>query len=157
MTLQWRTLAFSELTGAQVYALLRLRQQVFVVEQNCAYLDLDNLDQQAIHMLCLHNGALMAYQRCLAPGVSYPESSLGRIVVCPTRRGQHLGRNLVLRGIAHNLAQWPDSGIRINAQAYLEEFYTALGFVAEGSAYLEDNILHRQMRYRQSIVPAAAT
>lgn len=157
MTLQWRTLAFSELAGEEVYALLRLRQQVFVVEQNCVYLDLDNLDQQATHMLCMRNQHLLAYQRCLAPGLSYPESSLGRIVVCPTLRGQHLGRELVLRGIEHNLSRWPGSGIRINAQAHLQVFYTSVGFCAEGSEYLEDNILHRQMCYQVPKMPSDAT
>jgi len=131
-----------------MYAVLRLRQQVFVVEQNCAYLDLDNLDQQATHMLCMLDGELLAYQRLLAPGLSYPESSLGRIVVCPAARGQRLGRELVRRGIEHNLLRWPGSGIRINAQAHLQDFYATEGFIAEGNEYLEDNILHRQMHYK---------
>jgi ElaA protein len=150
MTLEWQTLAFTELTGEGMYAALRLRQQVFVVEQNCAYLDLDNLDQHATHMLCMRDGELLAYQRCLAPGLSYPESSLGRIVVSPALRGKQLGRELVQRGIKYNLLHWPGSGIRINAQAHLQYFYTSLGFTAEGSEYLEDHILHRQMRYRSS-------
>jgi ElaA protein len=148
MTLEWKILAFTDLTGEGMYAVLRLRQEVFVVEQSCAYLDLDNLDHHATHMLCLRNQELVAYQRCLAPGLSYPESSLGRIVVCPALRGQQLGRELVRRGIAHNLLQWPGSGIRINAQAHLQDFYSTLGFVGEGNEYFEDNILHRQMRYR---------
>src|SRR5262245_14691867 len=107
MTLKWQTLAFSQLTLESMYAVLRLRQQVFIVEQGCAYLDLDNLDQQAIHMLCTGDGKLLAYQRCLAPGLSFAESSLGRIVVCPSQRGQQLGRELVQRGITHNLSRWP--------------------------------------------------
>jgi ElaA protein len=148
MTLQWQTLAFTELTREEMYAVLRLRQEVFVVEQRCAYLDLDDLDQQATHMLCMQDRELLAYQRCLAPGLSYPESSLGRIVVCPARRGLNLGRELVQRGIEHNLSQWPRHDIRINAQAQLQDFYTSLGFTAEGGEYLEDNILHRQMRYQ---------
>jgi ElaA protein len=148
MTLQWQTLSFTELTGTGLYAVLRLRQEVFVVEQNCAYLDLDNLDQHATHMLGMRDGELLAYQRCLPPGLSYPESSLGRIVVCPVVRGQQLGSVLVRRGIEHNLLRWPGSGIRISAQAHLQNFYATLGFVAEGNEYLEDNILHRQMRYQ---------
>ena len=88
MTLMWRTMTFSALSGEALYALLRLRQQVFVVEQHCAYLDLDNLDQNAIHMLGTHDGDLLAYQRCLAPGLCYAESSLGRIVIHPLLRGQ---------------------------------------------------------------------
>lgn len=148
MTLEWQTLAFTELSGEDLYAAMRLRQQIFVVEQNCAYLDLDNLDQHATHMLGKGDGDLLAYQRCLAPGLSYPESSLGRIVVSPALRGQQIGKLLVQRGIQYNLLQWPGSGIRINAQAHLQDFYAGLGFVAEGSEYLEDNIPHRQMRYQ---------
>lgn len=147
--MQWNTLPFTALTTPWLYTVLRLRQQVFVVEQYCSYLDLDNLDQSAMHMLCREGTALLAYQRCLPPGLSYPESALGRIVVCPTKRGQQLGRELVQRGIEHNLCQWPQHDIRISAQAHLKSFYASLGFIAEGSEYLEDNILHRQMRYQQ--------
>ena len=157
MTLEWQVLSFTELAGERMYAVLRLRQQVFVVEQNCAYLDLDGLDQQATHMLCLLDGGLLAYQRCLAPGLSYPESSLGRIVVRAAARGQQLGKELVRRGMEHNLLRWPGSGIRINAQAHLQDFYAALGFVAEGNEYLEDNILHRQMRYQLPKIRSTST
>ena len=157
MTLEWQILSFTELTGERMYAVLRLRQQVFVVEQNCAYQDLDNLDQQATHMLCLREGGLLAYQRCLEPGLSYPESALGRIVVCPAVRGQQLGKELVRRGIAHNLLRWPGSDICINAQAHLQNFYAELGFVAEGNEYLEDNILHRKMRYQRPKIRSDST
>jgi ElaA protein len=146
--MQWETLPFNGLSLTWLYAVLRLRQHVFVVEQRCAYQDIDDLDQQATHMLCMRDSTLLAYQRCLPPGLSHAESSLGRIVVCEAMRGQQLGRDLVQRGIAHNLAQWPASDIRISAQAHLQPFYASLGFVAEGDEYLEDDILHRQMRYR---------
>lgn len=148
MTLVWQTVGFAELSAEEVYAMLRLRQQVFVVEQRCAYLDLDNLDQQAVHMFCRRDGEFVAYQRCLAPGLSFSESSLGRIVVSPEMRQRQLGRELVRRGIAYNLARWPGSGIRINAQAHLQDYYGGLGFVAEGEEFLEDGIPHREMRYQ---------
>ena len=147
MNYQWHTKTFSELTLAELYALLRLRQEVFVVEQDCIYQDLDGMDQQASHILCRRDDQLIAYQRCLAPGLSYPESSLGRIVVCASARGLQLGRELVKRGISHNLDNWPQVGIRINAQAYLQDFYSELGFVASGETYDEDGIVHRQMLY----------
>jgi len=147
MNYQWHTKTFSELTLAELYALLRLRQEVFVVEQDCIYQDLDGMDQQASHILCRRDDQLIAYQRCLAPGLSYPESSLGRIVVCASARGLQLGRELVKRGISHNLDNWPQIGIRINAQAYLQDFYSELGFVASGELYDEDGIMHRQMLY----------
>ena len=145
MNLHWQTLEFKELGAERLYRVLRLRQEVFVVEQQCAYLDIDNLDQRAGHMLCMHDREIVAYLRCLAPELSYPESSLGRIMVTPALRGQQLGGELVQRGIAHNLQQWPASDIRINAQSHLQGFYAELGFVAEGGEYLEDNIPHLEM------------
>lgn len=147
MELHWHTLAFTQLSGDELYAVLRLRQRVFVVEQRSIYLDLDDKDQQAVHMLCHRGDTLVAYQRCLPPGVSYPESSIGRIVVDPALRGHQLGRELVRRGVEHNLRNWPHSGICISAQAHLQDFYRSLGFAAEGREYLEDDIPHRKMRF----------
>ncbi len=151
MTVQWQTLSFTELSLEKLYAVMRLRQEVFVVEQQCVFLDLDNLDQQAVHMFCTAGEEVLAYQRCIAPGPSSPESLLGRIVVSPVRRNQQLGRELVQRGIEHNLLRWPGSDIRISAQARLQSFYASLGFAGEGSEYIEDNIPHKQMRYRSTI------
>ena len=150
MTYQWQTCDFAGLSNGQLYAALRLRQQVFVLEQDCLYLDLDNLDQDAIHMLCWQNGLLLAYQRCLAPGANFQESALGRIIVSESARGKDLGREIVRRGIRHNLERWPGHNIRINAQAYLQVFYTALGFIAEGDVHVEDDIPHIEMVYRRS-------
>jgi ElaA protein len=109
---------------------------VFVVEQNCPYPDLDGLDLHGWHMRCLQGGTVLAYQRCLPPGVAYPESSLGR--------------ELVQRGIDFNRQRWPEADIYIGAQAYLLAFYSSLGFVSEGEPYLEDGILHIHMRLRFS-------
>lgn len=150
MTYQWQTSDFGGLNTLELYAALRLRQQVFVLEQNCAYLDLDNLDQDAVHMMCWREGDLLAYQRCLAPGANFIESALGRIVVSAPARGQDLGRELVRRGIRHNLGRWPNNDIRINAQAYLQAFYAELGFVADGDVFDEDDIPHIQMVYPRS-------
>lgn len=147
MAYQWQTSAFSELDTLQLYAALRLRQEVFVVEQECVYLDLDNLDQQAIHMLCWQNGELAAYQRCLAPGIGFDESALGRIAVSPGARGHQLGREMVQRGINHNLQRWPQHNIRINAQAHLQVFYGSLGFAAVGDVFDEDGIAHIHMTF----------
>lgn len=147
MDYQWRTARFDELSGPELYAILRLRQAVFVVEQRCVYLDLDDLDQAAIHLLCRDGDRLLGYLRCLPPGLHYAESSLGRIVVDPAARGRHLGRELVLRGMGYNLEHWPGSDILINAQAYLRGYYSGFGFAAEGDEYDEDGILHVKMRY----------
>ncbi|WP_116367962.1 GNAT family N-acetyltransferase [Parahaliea mediterranea] len=146
--LRWEIKRFEALSLKELYAALQLRQAVFVVEQDCPYQDLDGLDQDALHLLCWRGDALLATLRCLPPGLSYAQSSLGRIVVSPEARGLKLGRELVQRGIDFNLAQWPSSGIRIGAQAYLLDFYTSLGFVSEGDEYLEDGILHVHMQYR---------
>jgi ElaA protein len=148
---EWQTSAFTDLSPACLYAALRLRQAVFVVEQQCVYPDLDNLDQQAIHMLCWSKNELLAYQRCLAPGSHFPESAIGRVVVSSCARGGQLGRELVQRGIDHNLARWPGRGIRIHAQAYLRAFYCSLGFVEEGEPFDEDGIPHIGMRYAESV------
>jgi ElaA protein len=145
--LRWQTSAFDELSLAALYATLQLRQAVFVVEQDCPYQDLDGLDQGAFHMLCWRGEALVATQRCLPPGLCYPQSAIGRIVVAPQARGLQLGRELVQRGIDFNLAQWPGSGIQIGAQAHLERFYASLGFARAGEAYLEDGIPHIHMLY----------
>ena len=148
MSLQWKTFGFEHLGTDDLYDILSLRQQVFVVEQQSIYLDTDSKDQQSVHMLCRDGDKLAAYQRCLPPGVSYPESSIGRIVVAPAWRGGQLGRELVRRGIEYNLEAWPGLDICINAQAYLQDFYVSLGFAVEGEEYDEDGIPHRKMRYR---------
>tara|TARA_R110002049_G_scaffold80302_5_gene204286 strand:- start:438 stop:902 length:465 start_codon:yes stop_codon:yes gene_type:complete len=147
MALQWSTPGFEELSLNVLYAVLRLRQQVFVIEQQCIYPDLDNKDQIARHMLCFDNTELIAYQRCLPPGASYPESALGRVIVARAHRGHALGRELVMRGIAFNRQHWPHAEICISAQAHLQTFYSSMGFVAEGEEYLEDDMPHRKMRY----------
>jgi len=148
MNAQWHTLTFPELDPEQLYAILRLRQEVFVVEQECIYLDIDNRDQQAVHILCMEKERLLAYLRCFAPEEAGADSVLGRLVVDPAHRGRKLGREMVRRGIEHNTRRWPGCDIRISAQAHLQALYSSLGFIAEGEEYLEDGIPHVRMRYR---------
>lgn len=149
MALHWKTVAFEQLGLDELYALLRLRQEVFVVEQTCVYQDLDGKDPAGLHMLAYDTEDLVGYLRCLPPGTSYADaSSIGRIVVAHQRRGTGLGRELVRRGIGHNRANWPGVAIRISAQAHLRRFYASMGFEAEGDEYLEDGIPHVAMRLR---------
>ena len=107
--------------------------------------ELDDLDQVAEHLMCWRGSTLLAYLRILRPGVSYPESSLGRIVVAPQGRGLKLGRELVQRGIDYNSQRWPGDAIQIGAQVYLESFYHSLGFTTVGAPYIEDGIPHIHM------------
>ncbi len=141
----WSIQTFAELDTDTLYAILALRQAIFVVEQNCPYQDLDGLDRDAFHMVCRQGGELLAYQRCLPPGTSYGESSIGHIVVAAAARGRQLGRELVQRGIDFNRARWPAADIRIGAQAHLADFYGSLGFRVEGDEYIEDGIPHVHM------------
>lgn len=142
---RWQVAAFDKIDNRDLYTFLRLRQEVFVVEQDCIFQDLDGLDQEAIHVMCWRDSDLLGYQRCLKPGVVYPESSIGRIVTAPEARGINLGRELVQRGIELNMHQWPDSNIRIGAQARLETFYQEFGFIRDGEDYMEDGIAHIHM------------
>ena len=143
--LRWQSLKFSDLDKSQMYSILELRQKVFVVEQNCAYQDLDGLDQVASHVTCIQNNKIIAYARGLPPAKGSIYSTLGRILVAAEKRGAGLGRELIKRSIENNLLEWPNRMIRISAQSYLIDFYKDLGFEVKGSEYLEDGIPHTQM------------
>lgn len=148
VTQRWQTATFDQLCSRELYEILRLRQEVFAVEQTSIYVDPDGLDLEAIHISLWDDNTLLAYQRCLPPGLQEKESTLGRILVAETARGKDLGRDLVRRGIAHNLERWPGIDIRIHAQAYLEKFYNELGFATEGGVYDLDSIPHLDMVFR---------
>ena len=135
---------FHELTVDELYAILRLRQEVFVVEQTCAYLDCDDHDQRAIHLFTFAP-ALIAYARVLPPGEKFAEASLGRVISAKGARGTGAGRAIVLRAIEAIERRFGKVPIRISAQSYLARFYSELGFAREGAEYLEDNIPHIEM------------
>ena len=145
----WQWQSFAQLSGAALYAVLAARQQVFVLEQKCLYLDIDGLDPGAHHLLGWRNvngkRCLAAYLRCLAPGAKYTEISLGRVLTTLCNRGDGIGRELMGQGIAHAQQQHPGHRIRISAQAYLERFYTGFGFETVSAPYDEDGILHIDM------------
>jgi ElaA protein len=137
----WRDAVFADLTGATVYAILALRARVFVVEQTCAYDDLDGLDLAARHMWAEDGGRVVAYLRVLPAGVKYAELSIGRVVVDRAYRAHGLGRDLMVRGLALAGAV----PVRIAAQAHLERFYGDLGFRRVSDVYDEDGIPHIEM------------
>ncbi len=144
----WTWKRFDTLSGDEVYDLLALRSQCFVVEQRCVFLDADGLDRSSWHLLGRIADAprLAACLRCIDPLVKGPEPSIGRVVVAATERGTGLGRTLMVEGIARSRDAWPRQVIVINAQLRLEAFYRSLGFATEGSPYIEDGIDHVSMR-----------
>ena len=134
---------FQALTTEELYKILALRAEVFVVEQNCPYQDVDGKDLHSIHVLGYINNQLVAYARVLGQGVSYQEyASIGRIVTSPSIRGKKFGHDLVDFSIKVCQKNFPGQPIKISAQAHLEKFYNKHGFKATGEAYLEDDIPH---------------
>ena len=134
---------FQVLTSEELYKILALRAEVFVVEQNCPYQDVDGKDLQSIHVLGYIKNELVAYARVLEQGISYREyASIGRIVTSPSIRGNNHGHDLVDFSIKVCQKKFPGQPIKISAQAHLEKFYNAHSFKATGEAYLEDNIQH---------------
>ena len=137
--------SFNALTPAQLYDILQLRSEVFVVEQNCVYQDMDQLDQIAMHLMAYHENSLVAYARILAPGNKHKEASIGRIVSSPSLRRHGFGRSIVNQAIAYCQVHFQASPIKISAQCYLDEFYTSFGFRKVSEVYLEDGIDHQAM------------
>lgn len=146
---EWQWSAFDQLGVADLYQVLQQRQDVFILEQQCFYQDLDGLDQGAHHLLGWRHidgkRELAAYLRCLAPGAKYTEMSLGRVLTTKAARGSGIGRELLEQGIAHAERQHPGHRIRIGAQRYLESFYASFGFVTFSEPYEEDGIIHVDM------------
>jgi ElaA protein len=138
--------AFEALTLQELYELLRLRSEVFVVEQNCVFLDLDNKDQLCHHLLLYKENELVATARLLPPGLSYPDAmSIGRIVTSPAVRGTGVGKILVDMAIEACYSLYGSGPIKIGAQLYAKKFYEAFGFVQSGQVYDEDGIDHIEM------------
>jgi len=144
----WCCYRFSELSTQDLYQILKLRSDVFVVEQNCAYPDIDNKDIQADvrHLFWREQGEIVAYLRLLPPDLSYPDMvSIGRVVVAPAGRGTGLGRKLIQQGLDECAELWPRNAVKIGAQTYLEDFYQSFGFETVSESYLEDGIPHIDM------------
>ena len=144
--MNWSCREFGELSSEDLYGILRLRAEVFVVEQDCVYQDPDGLDQQSLHVCGYENGALVCYARITPPGTRFPEPSIGRVVTRKSSRGGGLGVLLMREAIARGQALWPQASLTISAQQYLENFYGALGFTTVSEPYDEDGIPHIQMR-----------
>lgn len=141
----WICKKFNDLTLLELYAILQLRNEVFVVEQNCPYNDCDNKDLKAWHLMGMENEKLLAYSRLIPPGISYRESSIGRVVNSRSARGKGLGKELMIESIQRIKLLFHTESIRIGAQLYLLDFYNGLGFIRASEIYLEDNIPHIEM------------
>lgn len=141
----WRFVPFTELNTLDLYELLQLRSEVFVVEQACAFQDLDGADTEAMHLLGVKDGRLAAYARCFAAGVKFSEASIGRVVTHASARGGGIGHVLMKEAVDSLQRHWGAQAIRIGAQARLEKFYNQHGFVQNGEPYIEDGIPHIEM------------
>ena len=140
--------SFEQLSADTLYQLIRLRLEVFVVEQNCPYQDLDNKDTLAStrHLYVRNDDRVIAYARCLAPGVRFGQgAAIGRVVVASQCRRQGYARVIVQQAIASCRQQWPDQPVMLSAQVYAMELYRGLGFQATGLPYDEDDIPHQDM------------
>lgn len=145
MELQWTLKGFEELTVLELYAILQLRNEVFVVEQNCPYQDADDKDQKSFHFMGWNGATLVAYTRIIPQGISYTEASIGRVVTNPKYRGTGAGKQLMQLSIYNTLQLFNCTQIKIGAQLYLKKFYESLGFIKCSDEYMEDNIPHIEM------------
>ncbi len=137
---------FNELSKEDLYQILRLRTEVFVVEQNCPYQECDNLDHQSLHYFFKEKGTVIAYLRIIPPTQGFVK--IGRVVVAKNQRQNGYGILIMKAAIKDCFQQYSDATIKISAQQYLHRFYTDLGFQSTGKEYLEDGIPHQEMIYK---------
>ncbi len=144
--IQFKIKPFNELSIVELYEILQLRSEVFVVEQNCVYQDIDGKDEKAIHVLGYYDGVLAAYSRLFKPNEYFADSSIGRVIVKASHRDKKLGHDLMKASIAAVKELFNETNITISAQLYLQKFYESHGFITVGESYLEDDIPHIEMR-----------
>lgn len=141
----WNIKIFEKLSTTELYAILKVRQEVFIVEQACYYLDADGYDEKGIHIWAENENEIVAYCRIFPPGVKYKESSIGRVLTRHSYRNLNLGKTLLTFALNIIDTKFLNQGVRISAQDYLLKFYQNFGFEADGMGYLEDNIPHTEM------------
>jgi ElaA protein len=146
-TLDWHWKSFGQLSPREIYAILAARNDVFVVEQDCAYLDIDGSDLEAWHLSAFNDEGLLAcYLRVLLPDALAQDIRIGRVLTTQAFRGKGLGHIIMAKALEHIRAQWPEVGIRLHAQAHLQPFYRAFGFTPTSEVHDEDGIAHVWMR-----------
>ena len=143
--MDWKIYQFDDLSSRKLYDVLKLRVDVFVVEQNCPYPELDGLDQQSVHLLCSENSKLIAYARLVPSGAKYEVPSIGRVIVHEDARGRGLAKELLERSIDYISNEWGADAIKLQGQVYLKEFYQSFGFQPISASYDEDGIPHIDM------------
>ena len=143
--MEWKLRKFDELDVHNLYEVLKLRADVFVVEQNCVYPDLDAYDQQSLHLTASHQEEIVAYCRILPPGVNYDYCSIGRVIVKASARGQGIAKELMEEAIKQAELAWQVETIQICAQSHLQKFYGSLGFESISDEFDEDGIPHVYM------------
>ncbi len=148
MKVSWKIKPFKRLTPTELYETLQLRSEVFVVEQNCVYLDMDGKDMKSLFVLGIYENKIVAHARLLDSGISYENPSIGRVVVHIDYRKNNLGHELMQHAIAGIESHFGKKQITISAQVYLQKFYESHGFVPESEIYLEDDIPHIKMTKR---------
>jgi ElaA protein len=144
--MNWQLKKFEELTNIELYAILRLRSEVFVVEQNCVYQDMDDIDKQSYHLFALNEELLITcYCRIIPPTIVYVEPSIGRVISNPKYRKTGIGKLLIEKAIVETTFLYPNATIEIGAQLYLKKFYESFGFLQQSEIYDEDGIEHIKM------------
>lgn len=146
MGIHWKIKAFENLTANELYDILRLRSEIFVVEQNCVYLDPDGKDKLGLHLFGEFNGKIVAYSRLFKAGISFDNSSIGRVIIDINFRDRKWGHDLMRESIDGIESHFGESKITIGAQLYLKKFYESHGFVQISEMYLEDDIPHIEMK-----------
>lgn len=146
MAIQWKIKPFEALSVNELYDLLKLRSEIFVVEQNCVYLDLDGKDKMALHLFGEFEGKIVAHARLFKAGISFDNASIGRVVVDANYRDRKWGHDLMREAIAAIAKHYDEVKITIGAQLYLKKFYESHGFVQSSEMYLEDDIPHIEMK-----------
>ncbi|WP_432661913.1 GNAT family N-acetyltransferase [Wukongibacter baidiensis] len=147
--MKWEIKKFRELKLEELYEILKIRNTVFVIEQECIYQDVDDKDKEAYHLFAMEDDKVVAYLRILGRGISYNEASIGRVLIDNNYRGKGLARELMLKAISFVESDLNEDTIRISAQEYLINFYGSLGFKAVSDMYLEDDIPHVEMLYKK--------
>ena len=145
MELEWKIKPFEALNVNELYDLLKLRSEIFVVEQNCVYLDLDGKDKKALHLIGEYDNKIVAYVRLFDAGISFDNASIGRVVVDADYRDRKWGHDLMREAISAIKSNFNKEKITIGAQLYLKKFYESHGFVRSSEMYLEDDIPHIEM------------